>query len=126
MEFDNLRPPKRRGEEDGDSERNSPKRPRSADPIGPFSRPGSAFMVEAQATSRPPLPSSCPPSREPNPHSDTRPVSNPQNATQDDALPMDWAPTLPDDGNNANSEAEHLICYGAVSKSHNNRRMSVF
>lgn len=127
MDFDNLRPPKRHGEEDGVSQRNSPKRPRSADPIGPFSRPESASIVEAQTTSRPPLPSPCPPFREPNPHSDTRSISTPENATEDDVLPMDWTPTPPDGGNNVNSEAVYLICYGAVRKSphKNKKRMSV-
>ena len=125
MEFDSLRPPKRHGEEDGVSQRNSPKRPRSsADPIGPFSRPGSTSSVETHANS--PLPPPYSQCRGPNLHSDTRSVSILGNATQDDVLPMDWAPTLLDGGHNANSEAEHLICYGAVRKSDkNNKKMSM-
>ncbi|KAH6848230.1 SNF2 family N-terminal domain-containing protein [Chaetomium sp. MPI-CAGE-AT-0009] len=117
MEFHTLRPPKRHGEEDGVTHRNSPKRPRSSadpDPIGPLSRPESeASMVGTHAAS--PLPPSCPPSRGPHLHSDTtRSVSTPGSPTQDDALPMDWAPIPPGGGHNAKSETEHHICYGAL------------
>ncbi|KAH6632699.1 SNF2 family N-terminal domain-containing protein [Chaetomium tenue] len=113
MESDTLRPPKRHGEEDAISPRNSPKRPRSsADPLGPFPPPASASTVETHPTL--PLPSSCPPSRELTLHFDTRSVSTPGNAAEEDVLPMDWAPTPLGGGHNARSEAEHLICYGAL------------